>query len=149
MKLFAQHNRVGFSMPEVLIAVGLLALAGVSIFSMFSQARTGTIQIREEINAISCATTVLSYARGLAFDDPFLNPAKDKKITELMSPGTLMAQMLLKIDPLYECLLTVSLHEPDESNYAYKVIKTDVYWASSGGIKRKTTITGCIVGAAK
>jgi len=141
------HDKTAFSLPEVLIAIVLLALAAVSIFSMFSQARTGTIQIREEVNAISYATTILNYARALPFDDPFLRPVQDKKIDELVATGDAMAQQQLKIEPQYECLFSVSLHEPAESNYAFKVIKTEVYWASAGGIKRKTVLTGCVVGA--
>lgn len=136
-------------MPEVLVAVVLLALAAVSIFSMFSQARTGTIQIREEVCAISYATTILNYARTLDFDDQFLTPVQNKKVGELILPGSSMAQAFLKMDPLYECSLSVSLHEPDESNYAYKAVKVDVNWTTAGGIKRKATITGCIVGAAQ
>jgi len=149
MKLLTKPYKIAFSMPEVLIAIVLLALAAVSIFSMFSQARTGTIQIREEVCAISYATTILAYARALAYDDPFLSPVQDKKIGELMLPGVSMAQAFLKIDPLYECSISVSLHEPDESSYSYKAIKVDVYWIAAGGIKRQTTLTGCIVGAAK
>jgi prepilin-type N-terminal cleavage/methylation domain-containing protein len=147
MKTKPDHYRTAFSLPEVLIAMVLLTLAAVSIFSMFSQARTGTIQIREEVNAISYATTILNYARALTFDDPFLSPVQGMKISELISSGDAIPQQLLKIDPQYECLLTISLHEPEESNYAFKVIKTEVYWASSGGSKRKTVLTGCLVGA--
>ncbi len=145
---FIHNNNNGFSLPEVLIAVVLLALAAVSFFSMFSQARTGTIQIREEVSAVSYATTILNHARALPFDDPFLSPAQERKVSELKFPESSSGQ-LLKVDPQYDCLLTISLHEPDESNYAFKVIKAEVYWASTGGIKRKTVITGCVVGAAK
>ena len=126
----------------------LIGLACVAVFSLFSQARTGTIQTRDEINAAGYAASILNFARGLPFDHPFLAPLEKKKICELT--GCPSDQKLCRIDPLFDCTLTVSQHDPDQTTcpYAYKVLRVDVNWVS-GGVKRSIAQTSLHVGAAR
>ncbi|MBU1106047.1 MAG: prepilin-type N-terminal cleavage/methylation domain-containing protein [Candidatus Riflebacteria bacterium] len=145
-----KQNCRAFSLIEVMIAIVILSIVSVTIFSMFSQARTGTMQTRDEIIAFSHASTILNYARGLPFDDAFLTPVKGKKITELLTPDTSLTQTLFEIAPIFDCALTITDHEPDASLslYAYKVLKVDVEWRS-GGVKRKISSTALHVGVPK
>lgn len=147
---FAGTRNRAFSMVELSIAIVLFGIVCVTLFSLFSQARTGTIQTRDEINALNCATTLLNFARSLQFDDPFLAPVENKKITTLDNPGSTPAKDLFKVDPNFDCTLSVTPFAPDAVGcpHAYKVLRADVNW-SSGGIRRKISMTTLHVGAAK
>lgn len=139
-----------FSIIEVMIAIVILSIVCVTIFSMFSQARTGTLQTRDEIIAFGYASTILNYAKGLPFEDAFLSPVKEKKITELLAPETSLNQKLFEIAPMFDCALTVTSHEPDPSSclYVYKVMRVDVEW-KTGGVSRKISSTALHVGVEK
>ncbi len=139
MKIFKQ--RTGFTLIELSIAIVLFGIVCVMLFSMFSQARTGTIQTRDEITALEYATTILNYSRSLPFTDPFLNPSEIRRITELQTPGFSPVEKLLVVAPAFECQLSiVPCQVAAASSFAYKVLRVDVKWVS-GGVSRQISLT--------
>ncbi|MFZ4441702.1 MAG: hypothetical protein ACOYOS_25125, partial [Syntrophales bacterium] len=62
----------GLALPEILIALLLVAGAIIPIFSVFSKSNIGTMMNRDEILAYGFADDAMNFARQQGYDSPFL-----------------------------------------------------------------------------
>ncbi|NLI76461.1 MAG: hypothetical protein GX442_08470 [Candidatus Riflebacteria bacterium] len=128
----------GLSFAEIMVAIVLLALVLVPVFTLFNRGAEGTRQTWDEAVAHGLATGLLQEAKGWPFADPRLAAgSQDMPVSRTVYDPS--AQ-----DPRFRRTLTVSDFPATAGvPYAYKVLVVEVAW-STYGIERRIHLSGLL-----
>ncbi len=127
----------GFSIAEVAIALFVIGVCVLPIFTVLNQGNTGTVQTRDEVMAYGYASDLLQSARCLDFDAPFLGSGR-KDARQL--PGPLSGEQM---DPRFSRFLTVTEQTVPGSGFRYKSLTAEISW-KSGGTDRQIQMVGLL-----
>lgn len=131
-------------MTEVLMAVIVLGLAMIPLFTVFSKGSAGTVQTRDEVTGTGYVTELLACAQSLSYDDPFLAPKIRQACQALPLPAVGGETLNKAIDSKFNRFFTVTeIAGGADVPYSYKVLVAEVNWKSSG-ISRSLQMSGMV-----
>lgn len=139
----ARPTRQAFSFAELIIAILIIGVGSIPVFTMFSRGSTGTMQTRDEVLAYNYAADLLSWAQTRPYDQ--LAPTNDAPSDSLSLAPTAGPPVLLVMESGFKRFLTVKEATPAPSGgkwpFAYKVLVAKVQWNPAGGINREIEMT--------
>ncbi len=146
----------GFSLVEICIVCGVLAVLMIPVFAMMSKGSSVTIRNRNEILAQQHALNVINYCNITPYDDDFLKPTGDegRPITDLkinLSNG-IVIDMGMQDEDFYKIASrTIAVKEfnaGDSWPNKYKIVTVKVQWQQIGEQKpRSVSMSGLLNGS--
>lgn len=126
----------GLGMPEIAVALLIVGLAMVPIYSMISHGASRTIQTSQEAQAFNYATNLLEAAKAATdFDhDPLLQPCTSREVTNLLGSQSQHLEPS-PMNPKFRRFLTVVENQTEGYPYRYKSLVAEVRWEGSEGVK--------------
>lgn len=117
----------GLSLVEVAIAVLVLGVILVPVFSVFERSSSGTVQTRAEMLATGYADELLAWLQTLPLDHPSL--AATAAPVPLNPPPELAGPL----EPKFQRFLTVREFPPNAGwPFRYKLLTVQVSWTAGG-----------------
>ncbi len=145
-----------FSLVEISVVCGILAIFLLPVFTLMSKGSSGTIRNRNEILAQQYASNVIAYCNILKFDDDFLKQTEEKIIGSGTMTLTVSDDIKISMDITEDgfskiATRTISIRDFKPGNsiayfpYKYKIISSKVEWQQPGESKaHNVTVTGLV-----
>lgn len=156
MQMIKQKKIQGFSLVEICIVCGVLAVLMLPVFAMMSKGSAVTIRNRNEILAQQHALNVISYCNIVPYDDPFLNVTEGEdgkpvgELTIKFSEDTVIDMNMTEEGFKKIATRTVSIKEFNPGDgwpNKYKIVTVKVEWQQVGEPNtRKVCMSGLISG---
>ena len=140
----------GFSIAEVCVVCGIMAVLLIPIFTIMSKSNTGTIRNRNEVLAQQSVSNILNRLCMQKFKSVELEATAERQITDLMKKITIAGKEIDLIDESFDKIatFTYSVTEFPESPTwpnAYKVVTVYVNWQQLGNNpKRNMKMSGVV-----
>ncbi len=156
MRLRNNKKIQGFSLVEICIVCGILAVLMIPVFAMMSKGSSVTIRNRNEILAQQHALNVINYCNITPYDDDFLAPTPDtgRPVSDLkinLSNGVTI-DMGMQDEEFYKIASrTISVKEFNAGDgwpNKYKIVTVKVEWQQIGEQKpRSVCMSGLLNGS--
>jgi len=126
----------GMGMVEIAVALLIVGLAMVPIYSMITHGSSGTVQTSQEVQAAIYANNLLEAVKAASDfdDDPLLQPCESREVPELLGTQSRRLEPI-PMNPRFKRFLSVAEERPDGYPYRYKIILAEVRWDGPGGVK--------------
>lgn len=156
MRLRNNKKIQGFSLVEICIVCGILAVLMIPVFAMMSKGSSVTIRNRNEILAQQHALNVINYCNITPYDDDFLAPTPDtgRPISDLkinLSNGVTIDMGMQDEDFYKIASRTISVKEFNAGEgwpNKYKIVTVKVEWQQIGEQKpRSVCMSGLLNGS--
>ncbi len=131
-----RHGSRGLGIPEIAVALLIVGLAMVPIYSMISHGSSGTIQTSQEMQAFVYANNLLEAAKAATdFDgDPLLQPCQSREIPEILGTHSRRLEPT-PMNRRFQRFLTIAEEQAAGFPYRYKTLMVEVRWDGPGGGK--------------
>lgn len=156
MRLRNNKKIQGFSLVEICIVCGILAVLMIPVFAMMSKGSSVTIRNRNEILAQQHALNVINYCNITPYDDDFLAPTPDtgRPVSDLkinLSNGVTIDMGMQDEDFYKIASRTISVKEFNAGDgwpNKYKIVTVKVEWQQIGEQKpRSVCMSGLLNGS--
>ncbi len=143
MRNFRKANLSGFSFVEIALAILIIGLIMVPLFSMLTMSNSGSVKNKNDILAQHYAANLLAYASTLTYEDSFLKTCNNKEANQL-TISSAGEDLKMTMEPRFKRTYSVEEISPSNWKYSYKLIKATIKWEENQKEERTCEMVGLI-----